>query len=120
MVERKSPGKQKKLIRLQEKFEYRLFNNQDNSNNQSSRLRSRLDLFVPITKKSYPEDQNLYGKLWFEVFSNLNKDISERFRQSFRVYAGFGYRFNYFYRLVLDYVHQESRDSINFNKRSSS
>ena len=100
------------FFRSQFKYEYRYFISDEDKDRIASRIRLRLDLFIPITKKSYNEDNNLYGKIFTEGFYNFDNEIRERFQSTFRQYIGLGYRYNYSYRLELDYVYQTSRDSI--------
>ena len=75
-------------------------------------IRSRLDLFIPITKTSYNEDKDLYAILWAELFTYFEDNLQERFRKTYRLYTGLGYRFSYRWRLEVDHVLQKSRDSI--------
>ena len=75
-------------------------------------MRMRLDLFVPITQKSYNMDKDLYGLIWSEIFVNFENNIQERYQSTFRQYLGLGYRFSYSCRLEIQYVFQASRDSI--------
>ena len=104
------------FLRTQVKYEYRNFKSVTQEvKNDAGRLRIRLDLFIPITKKSYNMDNDLYGKLWSEIFINFKDNIQEKYSSSFRQYIGLGYRFSYSWRLELDYVFQASRDSIDDN-----
>ena len=100
------------FLRTQVKFEYRFFTlTPDGTSNNGGRMRIRVDLYVPITQKSYNTDKNLYGIIWSEAFVNFENEIEERFKSSFRQYLGLGYRFSYTWRLELNYVFQLSRDS---------
>lgn len=101
------------FLRTQVKFEYRIFttvSTQDQVNN--GRLRTRLDLFVPITKTSYSADDDLYAIAWTEAFLNFDNEIRERYQSTFRQYLGLGYRFSYSWRFETYYVFQSARDSI--------
>jgi hypothetical protein len=101
------------FLRSQVKYEHRFFRSvtKDKSDNVS-RFRLRLDLFVPLTQKSYNNDKDLYALLWSEAFINFDNEINEKYQSTFRQYLGLGYRFSYRWRLELNYVFQESRDSI--------
>ena len=101
------------FLRTQVKYEYRIFaaRSSDDIIN-SGRWRLRMDLFVPITKKSYSIDKNLYGIIWSEIFLSNDEKIMERYQSTFRQYLGLGYRFSYSWRLETDYVLQASRDSM--------
>lgn len=101
------------FLRTQVKYEHRFFKSltKDKSDNVS-RVRVRLDLFIPLTQKSYNNDKDLYGIIWSEAFINFDSDINEKYQSSFRQYVGLGYRFSYNWRLELDYVFQASRDAI--------
>ena len=62
----------------QVKYEYRIFaacSSDDIIN--SGRWRLRMDLFVPITKKSYSIDKNLYGIIWSEIFLSNDEKIMD-------------------------------------------
>lgn len=101
------------FLRTQVKYEHRFFKSltKDKSDNVS-RLRVRLDLFIPLTQKSYNNDKDLYGIIWSEAFINFDSEINEKYQSTFRQYIGLGYRFSYSWRLELDYVFQASRDAI--------
>lgn len=111
------------FFRTQWKFEYRIFTERsNNSSADEGRLRIRLDLFVPITQKSYNNDKDLYGIIFSEAFINMDDQINERFRKTFRQYLGLGYRLSYSWRFETYYVLQLSRDSISdedFNNQSN-
>ena len=101
------------FLRGQLKYEYRFFKTStDTSSVNAGRLRVRADLYVPITKKSYNEDKNLYGMISTEDFINFENDIREKYQSTFRQYLGLGYRFSFPWNLELQYVFQASRDSI--------
>ncbi len=100
-------------VKLNVKLEHRFFNSKSgNNNNNSTRLRTRLDFILPITKKSYNEDKDLYAILRSEVFENFKTDIQERFQSTFKQHLGLGYRFNYTWRFDAVYIYQESYNSI--------
>lgn len=101
------------FLRSQFKYEHRFFKSRTTKINENvSRIRLRLDLFIPITKHSYNEDNDLYGKIWSEVFINFDNTIGEKYQSIFRQYLGLGYRFSFNWRLETDYVFQASRDAI--------
>ena len=101
------------FLRTQAKFEHRFFKSltKDNSDNVG-RVRVRLDLFIPLTQKSYNDNKNLYGIIWSEAFINFDSDINEKYQSTFRQYLGLGYRFSLNWRFEVNYVFQASRDSI--------
>lgn len=84
------------FLRTQVKYEHRFFKSltKDKSDNVS-RLRVRLDLFIPLTQKSYNNDKDLYGIIWSEAFINFDSEINEKYQSTFRQYIGLGYRFSY-------------------------
>ena len=93
------------FLRMQARYEHRFFTSvSDSSKVNASRIRARLDLFIPITKKSYSDDNNLYAMLFSEAFINFENDIKETYQSDFRQYIGLGYRFSYAWRVELEYV----------------
>ena len=101
------------FLRSQVKYEHRFFKHRTTDTKENvSRVRIRLDLFVPITKTSYNEDKDLYGIVWSEIYVNFNNEINEKYQSTFRQYLGLGYRFSYSWRLEVDYVFQAARDAI--------
>lgn len=101
------------FLRTQARYEHRFFTSvSDSSKVNASRIRTRLDLFIPITKKSYSDDQNLYAMLFTEAFINFDNEIKETYQSSFRQYIGLGYRFSYAWRVEIEYVLQASKNSI--------
>ena len=101
------------FLRTQVKYEYRIFRSTSSENQDDvGRLRTRLDLFVPITRSSYSEDKNLYVISWTEAFFNFDNTIKERYQSTFRQYAGLGYRLSYSWRFEAYYVFQAARDSL--------
>jgi hypothetical protein len=101
------------FLRTQVKYEYRIFTDKTTDDViNSGRVRARLDLFVPITRKSYSEDGDLYGIIWTEAYFNNDERINEKYQSTFRQYLGLGYRFSFHWRLETSYVLQASRDTI--------
>jgi hypothetical protein len=102
------------FMRAQARYEHRFFTSvSDSSQVNDSRIRARLDFFIPITQKSYSDDKNLYAMLFSEVFINFSNDINETYQNSFRQHIGLGYRFSFAWRVELEYVLQASKNSIN-------
>ena len=111
------------FFRAQSKLEYRYFTSrEEGASKRAIRIRNRLDIFIPITGQSYVSDNDLYGLAFSEVFVNIDDNIDERYKGTFRQYLGLGYRFSYEWRSELQYVLQLSRDSItddNFDTTSN-
>ena len=100
------------FLRIQNKYEFRNFKDFETGElSGSNRVRSRLDLFIPITKRSYNENKQLYNKVQFEYFGNLDSNIEERFRTTRRLIIGLGYRLSYSWRFELEYIQQGSRNN---------
>lgn len=101
------------FLRTQVRYEHRFFQHRtEETQENSSRIRARLDLFIPITKKSYDMNNNLYGILWSEGYFNFDNEIKERYQSTFRQYFGLGYRFSDSWRAESYYVVQAARNSI--------
>ena len=100
------------FLRLQTKYEYRYFTSTEDEPKNAGRLRIRIDLFVPITQKSYNNDKDLYALIWSEAYINFENGIEEKYQSTFRQYLGLGYRFTYRWRFEMTYVFQAARNSI--------
>jgi hypothetical protein len=72
------------------------------------RPRIRGEVIIPITKKSYREDDMWYSITDAELLFNTNQ-INERFANRFRVRIGGGYRLSYNLRFEFLYSIQQSR-----------
>lgn len=78
----------------------------------SSRVRTRAAVLVPINRTSYYEDKMAYGILDAEFFWVLDQDVNERFANRIRLRIGAGYRFSYQCRLEVIYLQQFAKNTI--------
>ncbi len=78
----------------------------------STRLRILGNIKSPLNKKSMTEEHVLYGMAELEFFIGPDEEITERYANKLRVYAGMGYKVIHNLKLELLYMWQESRNTI--------
>lgn len=100
------------LIRTYLRLEQRNFLNLDTDEWESTlRPRIRAESLIPLSKKSYFEDDLWYGIVDAEWLF-LVDDVDERFANRFRLRTGIGYRLNYSSRFEFIYMSQQSKNGI--------
>lgn len=101
------------LSRLYLRFEQRNMHNQESTDWQHSmRLRLRPELVVPLNRKSYFEDKQVYAIVDAEWFLVIDKDVEEKYANRFRFRGGLGYRLSRQWRFELIYMQQLSKNKI--------
>jgi len=104
---------QRWTFRTKTLFEYRHVRDQEMQTNENTiRFRTRVELVFPINNPSHLDPKTLYGLTDFEVFADLaGDDVVERFSNRNRFRIGAGWRFDAAWRVELIYTRQSSRSS---------
>jgi hypothetical protein len=110
----------KLMVSLFSRIEYRnLFYNNQDSVQQSFRMRNRLEFTYSINKPNFYQDNLWYVTLDGDWYLPLSENPDERFANLARFRAGVGYRKNYNWRYVIILTEQFSRNTIDEGFKSS-
>ena len=94
------------------RYDYRMVKPEGGEMEISNRVRLFAEAFVPINRKTFFENKQLYAITDVEGFFVMDKNVGERFANLFKVRVGLGYRLNYQYRFQFIYGYQQSRQTI--------
>jgi len=94
------------LTRIEDRF---VINTQESGTSNDIRLRNRTDVRIPINNYLFV-DNTVYLRFEIEVFTNT-KNITEQLADKLRVAAGIGYKFNYEWRIEIDFYVQRLKNT---------
>ncbi|MBS1975924.1 MAG: DUF2490 domain-containing protein [Bacteroidetes bacterium] len=94
------------------RYDYRMVKPEGGEMEISNRVRLFTEVFVPINRKTFFENKQLYAITDVEGFFVMDKNVGERFANIFKTRLGLGYRLNYQYRFQFIYAFQQSRETI--------
>lgn len=101
------------LTRLFLRYEHRsMYYSETDSRQESQRARLRVESLTPLNRKSMFEDKLAYLVADVEFFYDIDKQVSERFANRYRLRFGPGYRLSYTWRFEFLYTLQQSRNTI--------
>ncbi len=111
-----STQRNRAFIRYRFRYEWRHFQyNFTDSTEVYNRVRNRLEANISLTQENYQKDDNLYLKVDFEIFTNLDSPPGERFVNNSRTRLGLGYRLNEAWRFEALYTLQLSQNNLEQN-----
>ena len=94
------------------RYDYRMVKPEGQEMEISNRVRLSAEAFIPINRKTFFENKQLYAITDVEGFFVMDKNVGERFANLFKARLGLGYRLNYQYRFQFIYAFQKSRQTI--------
>lgn len=101
------------LTRIYVRLEQRNFKDLETKHRtHSKRFRIRPELLLPLNRKSYFENNQLYLIADAEWFLTVDKDVDERFANRFRGRLGLGYRLDARWRFEGIYMQQQAKNKI--------
>lgn len=101
------------LARIYLRMEQRNFKDLETKNwTHSMRFRIRPELLLPLNRRAYFENNQLYLIADAEWFITVDKDLDERFANRFRARLGLGYRLDATWRFEVIYMQQQAKNKI--------
>ncbi len=94
------------------RYDHRYVKPEDAAGQISNRIRPGIEFLIPINRKTYFEDKQLFAILDTEAFLVMDQNVKERFANLVKARIGLGYRLNYTYRFNIIYQVQQSRQTV--------
>ncbi len=105
--------KEKILLRLQAKYEYRnLCNIETHQWEQDSRTRFKMESVFIVGGESLRTDRYTYGIVYAENFWTMDQMVEERYANRLRLSGGMGRRINKKWSVEASYTYQFSKNTI--------